>query len=247
MSEQRFFIELAYDGTAYYGWQRQPDANSVQEAIEHQLSRLHGEIPVPIVGCGRTDTGVHAHFFVAHVDLPSRTDVQQLKYKLNKMLPPDIAVFRIYPVAADAHARFGATARTYRYFLHQEKSAFLRNSLHYTGKLDLERMNEAGKLLLGKQDFTSLSKLHTDVKTNICTVTEAFWQEEGEQLFFQITADRFLRNMVRATVGTLLEVGSGKLNPEDITTILEAKSRSAAKVSVEAKGLFLWDVKYGGN
>ncbi|HLP55595.1 MAG TPA: tRNA pseudouridine(38-40) synthase TruA [Fluviicola sp.] len=244
MSENRFFIELAYDGTAYAGWQRQPNALSVQETLELQLSKLLSGKEIPVTGCGRTDAGVHAHFFVAHVQLPETTDLATLKHKLNKMLPNDIAIFRIYPVSEDMHARFQATSRTYRYYLHQEKDAFLKNSLYFPRSLNFDRMNEAAKFFLGKQDFTSLSKLHTDVKTNICTVTEAVWKQDGNQWYFEITADRFLRNMVRATVGTLLDVGIGKLEPETIVTILEAKDRGEAKHSVDACGLFLWNVVY---
>lgn len=245
MTHRRFFIELSYNGTAYFGWQRQPNDASVQETLEECLTKLNGGAMVPVTGCGRTDTGVHARFYVAHADLPPGVDPAQWTYKLNKMLPRDIAVFRMYEVSGEAHARFGAISRTYRYFLHQQKSAFLPDSLYHPGKLDFDRMNAAATALLGTQDFTSLSKLHTDVKTNICTVTEAFWEKkEEEQWFFQISADRFLRNMVRATVGTLLEVGTGKIAPETVTEILAAKDRGAAKVSVEARGLFLWDIRY---
>jgi len=244
MSEQRFFIELAYDGTRYFGWQRQPNERSVQEELEQQLAKLFSGRKIPVTGCGRTDTGVHAHFYVAHLQLPAETNTEQLVYKLNKMLPGDIAVFKAYPVNDELHARFSANERSYRYFLHQQKSAFLKNSLYYPHELNFARMNEAATHFIGKQDFTSLSKLHTDVKTNICTVTRAEWKQQADQWYFEIAADRFLRNMVRATVGTLLEVGRGKIQPEDIPAILEAKDRGAAKVSVAACGLFLWDVKY---
>lgn len=245
MLHQRYFIELAYDGTAYSGWQRQPNALSVQKAIENQLQKLYSGELVSITGCGRTDTGVHAHFFIAHVDLPVAANTEQLTYKLNKMLPDDIAIQRIYPVNTAMHARFSATLRTYRYFVHSKKDAFAKNSLYFPGALNVEHMNKAAQRLLGTQDFTSLSKLHTDVKTNICTVHTAQWfvQPDGT-MYFEISADRFLRNMVRATVGTLLEVGMGKLSPEDVTSILAAKDRGAAKVSVPACGLFLWDVRY---
>lgn len=244
MLTHRFFIELGYDGTAYSGWQRQPNARSVQEVIETALFKIHGGSAISLVGCGRTDAGVHARFFVAHTALPIETDVVQLKHKLNKMLPSDIVVFRAYPVADDMHARFQASSRTYRYFLHQEKDPFLKNSLFFVGKLDVDRMNEAARYLLGIQDFTSFSKLHTDVKTNFCTITNAVWHSQGNQLYFEITADRFLRNMVRAIVGTLLEVGVGKIQPAEIPLIIAAKDRSAAKLSVEARGLFLWDISY---
>jgi tRNA pseudouridine38-40 synthase len=240
----RYFIELAYDGTAYHGWQTQPNAPSVQQTLEDALSRLHSGDPIPVTGCGRTDTGVHAAFYIAHIDLEQPMNTDKIAYKLNKMLPRDIAVFRIYPVGDEMHARFSAVSRTYRYFIHQRKSPFLKNSLYFPGYLDFEAMNLAAKHLYGQQDFTSLSKLHTDVKTNICTVTQAEWHRQGEQWFFEISADRFLRNMVRATVGTLLEVGTGKLRQDEIAQILAAKDRGEAKASAEARGLFLWDVRY---
>lgn len=241
---QRYFIELAYDGTRYHGWQVQPNAPSVQEELEKMLSRLCSGKTIDITGCGRTDTGVHAAHYIAHVDLPENAATTEIVYKLNKMLPPDIAIFGMYAVSDEMHARFSAVSRTYRYFINQKKSAFLRNSLYFPGSLDFLQMNIAAKHFLGTQDFTSLSKLHTDVKTNICTVTKAEWLQDGEQWYFEITADRFLRNMVRATVGTLLEVGTGKIQPQDIPLILKAKDRGEAKASVEAKGLFLWRVEY---
>lgn len=240
----RYFIELGYDGAPFCGWQVQPDAPSVQEEIEKALFTLL-RTTISITGCGRTDTGVHARFYVAHADLPDETDADQLRYKLNKILPPAIAVHRIFPVNHELHARFSATFRTYRYFVHFRKDPFAYNSLYLANKPSIGQMNEAAAFFLGKQDFTSLSKLHTDVKTNICTVTHAKWVEmESDHWYFEITADRFLRNMVRATVGTLLEAGYGKISPQDIPGILEARSRSAAKTSVAAKGLFLWNVGY---
>lgn len=245
MDKQRYFFELAYDGTLYSGWQRQPNALSVQEMIERQLQKLFSGDGISITGCGRTDTGVHAHFFVAHADLPVSANPEQLAYKMNKMLPDDIAIHRIYAVNNELHARFSATLRTYRYFVHQKKDAFARNSLYFPGELDVDCMNAAAERLLGTQDFTSLSKLHTDVKTNICTVSTARWIKQPDaSLYFEISADRFLRNMVRATVGTLLEAGRGKLTPDAVSVILAAKDRGEAKVSVPACGLFLWDVQY---
>lgn len=244
---QRYFFELSYDGTDYFGWQRQPKDLSVQEVIETQLTKLHSNIHVGIVGCGRTDTGVHAHHYIAHADIPKVADTAHLTFKLNRMLPNSISIQRIYPVSNDWHARFSATSRTYRYFLHQEKDPFsVRKSWHFPKELNIDAMNAAAKLLIGTQDFTSLSKLHTDVKTNICTVTTAEWKQEGNTLYFEITADRFLRNMVRATVGTLIEVGLKKIFPEHIKTILEAKDRGAAATSVPPQGLFLWKIKYNG-
>lgn len=241
---QRYKIELAYRGTDFYGWQIQPNEVSVQGEIEKQWTRLNSGVAVSIVGCGRTDTGVHAAFYVAHVDFEVEIETDHTVYKLNKMLPESIVIFSIELVSIDFHARFSAVERTYRYFIHQEKSAFLPNSLYHPSKLDFDKMNEAAVLFLGKKDFTSLSKLHTDVKTNICSVSKAKWEQQGEQWYFEISADRFLRNMVRATVGTLLEVGIGKLETHAISEILDAMDRGAAKVSVPAKGLFLWNVEY---
>ena len=243
---RRYFFELSYNGTIYFGWQRQPEQLSVQQEIEKALTRLNSNVPVPVVGCGRTDTGVHAKQYFLHVDLPEIPDTEQFKYKLNKMLSGNISIQRIYLVDPDLHARFSATTRTYRYFIHQNKDPFLNEfSWHYPQKLDLEAMNEAAKELLGKQDFTSLSKLHTDVKTNICTVNNAQWIKVNEdQIYFEITADRFLRNMVRATVGTLMEVGLGKIDRQDFRQILDKRDRGVAAVSVPAKALFFWKIEY---
>ncbi|MDB0037755.1 tRNA pseudouridine(38-40) synthase TruA [bacterium] len=243
---QRYFIELSYNGSTFHGWQIQPDAYSVQEEIESKLSRFHSNAPIKVVGCGRTDTGVHAHHYILHVDIPPVLNTSQLKGKLNRMLPSSIAISNIYPVSDNQHARFTATARTYRYFLHSEKNPFQAATSWYMHKpLDLKKMNEAATLLLGRQDFTSLSKLHTDAKTNLCDVRVAQWIEVDENsMYFEITADRFLRNMVRATVGTLIDVGLGKLEPNDIPTILAAMDRQAASISVPAHGLFLWKIEY---
>jgi tRNA pseudouridine38-40 synthase len=240
----RYAIELSYRGTNYNGWQIQPNAPSVQQEIEKRLTQLSGNSPVSVVGCGRTDTGVHASYYVLHFDSDRELDCVELKYKLNKMLPGDIAVFSVQHVSDEFHARFSATSRTYHYFLHKEKDAFSQHSLLLNREIDVKLMNEAAKFLLGKQDFTSLSKLHTDVKTNICTVTEAQWVETKTGWYFKITADRFLRNMVRATVGTLLEVGYGTIAPEEIKAILAAKNRGEAKLSVPALALFLSNVEY---
>lgn len=240
----RYVIELAYNGTNFSGWQIQPNAPSIQQEIEHKIARLLGNQAVLVVGCGRTDSGVHAHYFVAHIDLPIEIDVKEFTYKLNKMLAESIVVFSMQLVSTEFHARFSAEKRTYRYFIHQQKNPFLPNSVFVKGQLDFDKMNEAAQLLLGQQDFTSLSKLHTDVKTNICTVFHAEWIQSGHQWYFEISADRFLRNMVRATVGTLLDVGSGKIEPSAIKTILFAKDRSAASLSVPANGLFLWKIAY---
>lgn len=242
---QRYFIELSYNGTHYHGWQRQPNAISVQEVIESALSKMHSNNEVKILGCGRTDTGVHAHHFALHTEIPKVSDLEKFKFKLNRMLPSSIAIKKVYEVDGEKHARFSATSRTYRYFIHFDKDPFGEElSWYFPKALNFGAMNEAAKQLLGTQDFTSLSKLHTDVKTNICTVTEAKWTEQENGAYFEITADRFLRNMVRATVGTLIEVGLGKISPADVKTILEKKDRQAASVSVPGHGLFLWKVEY---
>ncbi len=245
---QRYRIDLAYNGKTYFGWQVQPNDISVQEAIESCLTKLHSNNPIKVVGCGRTDTGVHAAHYVLHTDMPSIEDEDQFIFKLNRMLPPSIVFHSIKPVDSEFHARFHATARTYRYFIHRNKKVFGEDqSWHVSKDLDFESMNKACSHLLGKQDFTSLSKLHTDVKTNICRVDDAQWSQIDENSwFFEITADRFLRNMVRATVGTLVDVGLGKIQPDEIPSILEAKDRGAASTSVPAHGLFLWKIEYPG-
>lgn len=243
---QRYFFEISYDGTDYYGWQIQPEQITVQEEIEKCLKRLNSNNYVKTMGCGRTDTGVHAINFIFHADLEETFPFKDLVYKMNKMLPNSIAVHRYFPVDNEKHARFSATSRTYHYFVHLKKDPFKsKNSLFVNGNLDFDLMNEAGKLLLGTQDFTSLSKLHTSVKTNICTVSKAEWIKISDsEFYFEITANRFLRNMVRATVGTLLDVGKGIIIPENVVEILEAKDRREASISVPAHGLFLRDIVY---
>lgn len=243
---QRYYFELSYNGSTFHGWQRQPNANSVQEEIEKRLSQLHSNEPISVVGCGRTDTGVHAKHFILHADLPVINDYDQFVFKLNKMLPESIAIHSIRPVTESDHARFSATERTYRYFVHTKKDPFLSTSSWYLNQsFDIDKMNEAANYLIGKQDFTSLSKLHTDAKTNICDVRVAKWiQTDAHSYYFEIVADRFLRNMVRATVGTLLDVGLGKLEVTDIPKILAAMDRQAASTSVPAHGLYLWEINY---
>jgi tRNA pseudouridine38-40 synthase len=244
---KRFFFEIAYNGKNYFGWQRQPKQVSVQEEIERALSKLQSNQEVLITGCGRTDTGVHAAQYFFHVDVASApVSLEKWAYKLNCILPDDISIYNITEVSVDLHARFSATQRSYRYFIHWKKDPFLADrSLFIRHQPNFERMNEAAKHLIGKQDFTSLSKLHTDVKTNICAVTQATWVKTSDTTaYFEISADRFLRNMVRATVGTLLEVGHGKLTSDGLKQVLEAKDRGKAAVSVPAHGLFLWEVRY---
>lgn len=264
----RYFITLSYDGTRYHGWQIQPNGISVQEELQKALSTLLRQ-PIEVVGAGRTDAGVHAKMMVCHTDIlpqspnPSSNegaqvsasvDCEQLKYKLNKILPPDIAIQKVEPVSDDMHARFSATSRTYHYFIHSDKDPFQRQySWRILGKpLDFEKMNEAAKVIMEYEDFTSFSKVNTDVKTNICHITEAHWEispttsqeGESEQAVFVITANRFLRNMVRAIVGTLVEVGRGKITIDDVRRIIEAKDRCKAGESVPGNALFLWDIKY---
>lgn len=242
---RRYFFEISYDGTSYYGWQRQPKQLSVQEAIENVLSRLYSNTPIQITGCGRTDTGVHAKHYIFHVELNEISDTAHFRFKLNRMLPASIVVHSIHEVDSDKHARFDAHSRTYRYFIHGQKDPFLSAfSWYLPQQLDLQEMNRAAAFLLGKQDFSSFAKVHTDVKTSICTVTKATWTQENDTYYFEITADRFLRNMVRAIVGTLVDVGLKKIKANELTSILAAKNRSAASLSVPAHGLFLWKVDY---
>lgn len=241
----RLRIDLQYDGSKFFGWQIQPDAISVQQTIQNELTKLNSGQVVDVVGCGRTDTGVHAHHYVAHCDFSFSGELADLKWKLNNMLPSSIAVLKIEKTHDDFHARFDAKWRTYRYFVQRTKNPFCYNYsyLYYTS-LDMTKMNTAAQFLLGEHDFTSFSKLHTDVKTNRCEVKEAFWFEQGDQLVFQITANRFLRNMVRATVGTLMLVGEEKIQPKEIAEILKKKDRGEAGRSVPGEGLFLWEIVY---
>lgn len=241
----RYFLILSYDGTAYHGWQSQPNGVSVQEVIEQALTTLLGT-PTPIVGAGRTDAGVHARRMTAHFDVADSVDVSLLKDKLNRFLPENIAIWEIKHVCDDAHARFDACARTYKYYISTAKEVFSR---HYSMRLfhtpDFNAMNEAAEKLYDYIDFTSFSKVHTDVKTNNCHITYAAWTQEAENLWtFTITADRFLRNMVRAIVGTLLEVGRGKMTVEEFCGVIERKDRCSAGTSVPACGLFLENVTY---
>jgi tRNA pseudouridine38-40 synthase len=241
----RYFIQLSYDGTNYHGWQIQQNARSVQEEVEKALSVIARET-VEVVGAGRTDTGVHAAFYIAHFDcqLEGMED-ENVVFKLNCLLPFDIAVQKIFRVREDAHARFDATYREYKYYLSRNKDPFTHAySEKESRKLDVGLMNQAAKLLFEVRDFTSFSKLGSDVKTNNCKVTKAFWEEKGDQLVFTIRADRFLRNMVRAIVGTMLEVGLGKINLTEFQAVIEKKDRSSAGASVAAKGLFLVDIGY---
>ncbi|MBP3762661.1 MAG: tRNA pseudouridine(38-40) synthase TruA [Bacteroidales bacterium] len=240
----RYFIHLAYNGASYCGWQTQPGLPTVQQTLEQALSTLLRE-RVGIVGCGRTDTGVHASDFYAHFDVQQPLDAEAVVFKLNSFLPQDIAIFRIFPVADNAHARFDATARTYQYHLSDRRLPFrqgLYARIYY--KPDLNLMNRAAEVLTEYDDFTSFAKLHTQVKTNICHLSMARWEEEGDEWVFTIRSNRFLRNMVRSVTGTLLDVGRGKLSIEGLRAIVERKDRCAAGVSMPAQGLFLTKVEY---
>ncbi len=243
----RYFMTLAYDGSAYHGWQIQPHSVSVQEQIQNALSTLLQKT-VEIVGAGRTDTGVHASKMVAHFDLDETDSIDcgQMVYRLNKILPRDIAIQRIEPVGDEMHARFSAVSRTYHYYVHTSKNPFLRHySWQVYGNPDFELMNRAAETIKEYKDFTSFSKVNTDTKTNDCTISEAHWDKVGDgQWRFTITANRFLRNMVRAIVGTLMEVGRGKMSIEQLRNVIEAKDRCRAGDSVPGNALFLVDVKY---
>ncbi len=242
----RYFITLSYDGAAYCGWQRQKDAPSVQQAVEQGLSTLL-RVATEVVGCGRTDTGVNASYAVAHFDCDKVLDCGQLAYKLNLVLPHDIAVKDIRPVRADAHARFDAVEREYTYYISPRKNPFRRFSAwQYYVPLDVERMNKAAEMLLRYDDFTSFAKLNSNNKTNICHISLARWcvDEASGVLIFTIRADRFLRNMVRAIVGTLVDVGRGRLSVEEFEHIIASRDLSLSSAGAPAQGLFLSNVKY---
>ncbi len=238
-------MQLSYSGTRYFGWQRQPNAISVQEEIEKALSTILRE-EITVVGAGRTDTGVHASFYVLHFDCNTEiSEAIDLAYHLNRFLPNDIAIQQIVKANPEFHARFSAVSRTYKYYISTVKDPFTtETSYQFTVPINIEKMNEAAKTLFEYTDFTSFAKLHTDVKTNNCTIFQAEWEKTGAMLVFTIKADRFLRNMVRAIVGTLLEVGKGKITVDDFRKIIESKNRGAAGTSVPPQGLFLVDIGY---
>jgi len=242
---QRYFLQLSYKGSRYFGWQRQPNAISVQDVIEKTLSTVLRE-DIAVVGAGRTDTGVHASFYVLHFDVSNEIqEPEKLVYHLNRFLPGDIAIQKIKKVNNDFHARFSAASRTYKYFISTVKDPFNTETCYqFTIPLDVEKMNEAAKTLFEYTDFTSFAKLHTDVKTNNCKIFQAEWERNDNQLVFTIKADRFLRNMVRAIVGTLLEIGKGKITGDDFRSIIEMKNRGAAGTSAPPQGLFLVDIGY---
>ncbi len=245
----RYFIKLAYNGANYHGWQSQQNAHSVQDELERCLSLKVGS-PIRLTGCGRTDAGVHALVFYAHFDLEFNHEVVLSNHFLNQLnvfLPEDIVVYGIYQVESQAHARFDAISRTYQYRIAREKNPFLIDQAFYHyGKLHIDAMQQAANLLLEFTDFTSFSKLHSQTKTNDCIITRAEWVEQGDELIFFITANRFLRNMVRAVVGTLIEVGQGKMTQNQFKEVILARDRSAAGYSVPPHALYLLEVLYPG-
>ena len=243
----RYFICLSYNGSAFCGWQIQENANSVQEELQKTLSMLLKE-PISVTGAGRTDSGVHAVNYIAHFDCQAVIqDAAHLTYKMNAILPQEIAVHRIFEVHETAHARFDAISRTYKYYVHTNKDPFENGFSYFVrpNNMDIEKMNLAAQYFMGEHDFSSLEKVNGGNKTSICTVTHAKWEQIDKHKFvFTVTANRFLRNMVRAMVGSLLEVGSGKRSPEWIEKMLAQKDRCAAGQSVPGKALFLVEVKY---
>ncbi len=242
----RYFIYISYRGTSYHGWQVQPNSVTVQKIIDNALSVLLNET-ISTTGAGRTDTGVHALVFCAHFDSisPELAERKNLIFRLNSFLPADISVNSIRKVHADANARYSAVSRTYKYFISTIKDPFFNNSSWYLhGNINIDEMNKACSILKNHSDFTSFSKLHSGAKTNICKIYYAAWEKSDSRLVLTIRADRFLRNMVRAIAGTLIEVGYGKMNTEEFEKIIVAKNRSMAGRSAPAKGLFLTDIEY---
>ena len=241
----RYFIWFSYDGTGYHGWQLQPNGNTVQAELQRGLSLLLRE-EITVTGAGRTDTGVHARQMAAHFDTDVVFDTDTLVMKMNGVLPPDISVSKVEQVSDEMHARFSALARTYHYYIHTKKNPFRRHyslELHYV--LDFPLMNEAARILMEYEDFGAFCKAGSDVKTTICHVTAAEWHQTADDAwYFEITANRFLRNMVRSVTGTLLDVGRGKLTIDGLRQIIERKDRCAAGVSMPACGLFLTKVEY---
>jgi tRNA pseudouridine38-40 synthase len=247
MLSQRYFIELSFRGTNYHGWQLQPNAISVQACVNSAFEILLNE-KIVTVGAGRTDTGVHAKFFTAHFDTSNSSflnDPDLFLYKVNSILPPDIAMHRVYPVKSDVHARFSALSRTYTYQISRKKNPFnLEFAWYFAQPLNVNSMQKASEVLLEFHDFTSFSKLHGNTKTNDCKIVSANWEVQDNKLLFSIKADRFLRNMVRAIVGTLIEVGLGKITLDEFVGIIESKDRGKAGYSVPSQGLVLSNIEY---
>lgn len=241
----RWFIYISFKGTSYHGWQVQPNSITVQEILDYALSTILNE-NICTVGAGRTDAGVHAPFFCAHFDsISADPEKTNIVFRLNTFLPKDISVSGIYKVLPEAHARFSAISRTYKYYITRVKDPFLEDlSWFVLGKIDINLMNRACGILLKHKDFTSFSRLHSDTKTNLCTIYSAMWEEIDNTLVFTIKADRFLRNMVRAIAGTMIGAGSGKINLEEFEDIIESGDRCRAGRSAPARGLFLVDIEY---
>ncbi len=246
---QRYFIQLSYNGKYFHGWQVQENAITVQGILEKALNTLLGNT-IKTTGAGRTDSGVHARNFIAHFD-HSETHLHQdekLIYKLNKLVGKDIVVEKMVKVKNDAHARFDAISRTYKYYISTQKDPFNRDFCYeFEGKLDVDRMDQGAKLLMGYNDFKSFCKLHSDVKTTLCKLYCSEWSQEGKFLVYTVTADRFLRNMVRAMVGTMFELGRNKIDIDLFKQIIEAGDRNIAGASILAKGLFLMGIEYPEN
>lgn len=241
---QRYFIELSYDGTNYHGWQVQPNAVTVQEVLDRALSTVL-RTPIETVGCGRTDTGVHATEFFAHYEVESSMTIDKVVHSLNGILPSDIAIKNIFPVDDEMHARFSATLRSYQYHIHFNKDPFKHGySWLLRDEPDIDLMNQAAQIIMQYTDFSCFSKSNTQVKTNNCKISRAEWVRTDDGMVFHISADRFLRNMVRAVVGTLLMVGRKEITPEGVREIINSKDRSNAGTSVPACGLYLTEVKY---
>jgi tRNA pseudouridine38-40 synthase len=243
----RYFLKIAYDGGPYCGWQIQPNALTVQQKLQETM-QLFCSLIGDTLGCGRTDTGVHAKEFYLHFDCitPIENETEFI-YKLNRVLPESIAVFQLYKVGNEAHCRFDAVSRKYEYYILQKKNPFVKNAWYNAAELNIEKMNEGGKLLMQYQDFTSFSKTNTQVFTNNCHITQALWEQKGDLLVFTIQANRFLRNMVRAVVGSLVDLGKDKYDLSHFKSIIESKNRSKAGLSVPAQGLFLTQINYSEN
>lgn len=244
--QKRYFMHISYDGTNYHGWQRQKNGHSVQAEIESALRKILGLEKVITIGCGRTDTGVHARMFYLHFNAERPIEnMEEIFFKLNMMLPFDIGLYKIWEVHDKAHTRFDATERSYEYHIHQKRDPFVhRFSTFFRWPLDVDAMNEAASVLMDYKDFASFCKTKGGQKTTLCDVREAYWIKNNDKLVFHITADRFLRNMVRAIVGTLLEIGRGKMTQQEFIEAIEGKNRKLARESAKAQGLHLTNIKY---
>lgn len=240
----RYLVRLKYNGSEFNGWQIQPSSPSVQETLEQKLSMLIG-MEIKVIGCGRTDTGVHADDFYMHFDCDKKgLDTENLKFKLNSVISNSIAITEFRRVSDNFHARFGATYRQYKYYITLDKNPFNKNMWWVRQPLKIDAMKEAGNYILDYKDFTSFAKSRTDVKTNLCDVTQVDLDISDNEIVITITANRFLRNMVRAIVGTLVEIGLGKRTPEDMKRVIESKDRNEAGISAPAQGLFLTEITY---